>query len=536
MITTGHRYFLYARKSSESEDRQMASIPDQVKEVQRLASELNLDIVEIITESRSAKAPGRPAFDNMLLRIQQGEANGILCWKLNRLARNPVDGGQISWMLQQGAIQHIQCYGRDYKPSDNVLMMQVEFGMANQYVKDLSVDVKRGMRMKAERGWYPSRSLPIGYRHNTQRKSLSQEILPDDNFNTIQELWKLMLSGDYSIADIKQKGDEMHLVGVTGKVLPVKTYRRIFTSKFYCGYFNWKDAHGVMNEYKGKHKAMVSLAEYKKVQKMLTGRTNPYRTCDHDFLFKGILKCGECGCSVTPEQKRHTWCDKCQRKFSCLHRDDCPRCHTPLGNFKIFEGVYYRCTKKRGPCSQRYVSEKQLREQYRKAIQNITIPEDFHAMALEILRNFKQKSKGGEKQKLETLRHQKSKLETRLKNLTLMRADGEISSEELKAVKDEIVLQIQEKELLIAEIQKDEIDWEKHAQEYASIGCDALETYDSGVISEVKKVLQQIGSNHTLLDQKAHFIRVKPLLVIKKDHQAYLAKKARVEPQNPLEK
>ena len=78
----------------------------------------------------------------MLQKIHSGEVNAILCWKLNRLARNPVDGGQISWMLQNNIIEHIQCFGRDYKPTDNVLMMQVEFGMANQYVKELSVDVK----------------------------------------------------------------------------------------------------------------------------------------------------------------------------------------------------------------------------------------------------------------------------------------------------------------------------------------------------------------------------------------------------------
>ena len=44
----------------------------------------------------------------MINRISQGEANGILTWKLNRLARNPVEGGQISWMLQNQMIKHIQ--------------------------------------------------------------------------------------------------------------------------------------------------------------------------------------------------------------------------------------------------------------------------------------------------------------------------------------------------------------------------------------------------------------------------------------------
>jgi DNA invertase Pin-like site-specific DNA recombinase len=102
------KYFLYVRRSQDSEDRQMASLDDQKKEMFRLADQLGLNVVDVIDESQSAKKPGRPKFNKMIERIHAGEANGILCWKINRLARNPVDGGQISWLLQTGVIQHIQ--------------------------------------------------------------------------------------------------------------------------------------------------------------------------------------------------------------------------------------------------------------------------------------------------------------------------------------------------------------------------------------------------------------------------------------------
>src|SRR3989344_4766823 len=101
------KYFVYARKSSESEDRQMASIDDQINELKKIAEENDLNVIDILSESKSAKNPaGRAVFNQMLERIHRGEAQGIICWKLNRLARNPIDGGQISWMVQQGAIQH----------------------------------------------------------------------------------------------------------------------------------------------------------------------------------------------------------------------------------------------------------------------------------------------------------------------------------------------------------------------------------------------------------------------------------------------
>ena len=98
----------------------------------------------------------------MIERITKGEASGIIAWKVNRLARNPVDGGTISWMLQQGVVKHIQTYGRSYYPEDNVLMMAVELGMANQYVRDLSIDTKRGIRTREESG-LPNGVASIGF-------------------------------------------------------------------------------------------------------------------------------------------------------------------------------------------------------------------------------------------------------------------------------------------------------------------------------------------------------------------------------------
>eukprot|EP00825_Cyclidium_porcatum_P049897 TRINITY_DN872_c0_g1_i3.p1 TRINITY_DN872_c0_g1~~TRINITY_DN872_c0_g1_i3.p1 ORF type:complete len:258 (+),score=38.68 TRINITY_DN872_c0_g1_i3:441-1214(+) len=236
------KYFLYARKSSESEDRQMASIDDQIAEAKKLVERYNIKVVDIISESKSAKEPGRIGFNTMLKRIQKGEAQGILTWKLNRLARNPIDGGQISWMLQKNIIKHIQTFERDYNPSDNVLLMQVEFGMANQYVKDLSIDVKRGMRQKAERGWFPSTTLPIGYAHNTAYSlGVDSEIkINKEQFDILRKLWKLLLTGKYSIADLKRKGDAMGLKTVSYTHLTLPTICSVQISVVAVSYNNKK--------------------------------------------------------------------------------------------------------------------------------------------------------------------------------------------------------------------------------------------------------------------------------------------------------
>src|SRR3990167_7365599 len=100
------KYFIYARKSSESEDRQVLSNPSQIAELKELAKKLNLDVIESpYKEAQSAKEPGRPMFNELMRRVLAGEAQGIICWKLDRLARNPIDGGSVIWAIKQNGIE-----------------------------------------------------------------------------------------------------------------------------------------------------------------------------------------------------------------------------------------------------------------------------------------------------------------------------------------------------------------------------------------------------------------------------------------------
>src|SRR5688572_24566827 len=121
------RYVLYARKSSESEDRQIQSIEDQLRVLREFATERQLNVIEEITESKSTKAPGqRPGFDRLVKMVEKGQADAILCWSVNRMTRNPVDGGKLSWLLQKRVLLAIQTPEKVYLPEDNVLLFSVE--------------------------------------------------------------------------------------------------------------------------------------------------------------------------------------------------------------------------------------------------------------------------------------------------------------------------------------------------------------------------------------------------------------------------
>ncbi|MEI7580082.1 MAG: recombinase family protein, partial [bacterium] len=194
---TNNRYFIYARKSSESEDRQVASISAQVEVMTDVASELGLKIVDVRSESSSGFHVGRKVFNEMIERINNGEADGIIVWKLSRLSRNPDDAGKIMGMLQRHEIKHIRTVDRNWLPEDNVMMMYVEFGVTNQFSRDLSDDTTRGLVKKAERGWCPKSSLPLGYMHSPFKKVGEEEIQPDpERFEIVSKALRKVATGE----------------------------------------------------------------------------------------------------------------------------------------------------------------------------------------------------------------------------------------------------------------------------------------------------------------------------------------------------
>jgi site-specific DNA recombinase len=180
------KHFIYSRKSSEDDDRQALSIIAQITELGTLAFSNDLSIVDTLTESKSAKEPGRAVFNDMLRRIEKGEANAILTWKLDRLARNFDDGGRIIGMLQRGIIQEIRTFERTYLPTDNVLLIAMEFGMANQYVRDLAVNIRRGIREKVRRGIMNGKA-PIGYFNEPRLRTIERNPKTFPNLKRIFE-------------------------------------------------------------------------------------------------------------------------------------------------------------------------------------------------------------------------------------------------------------------------------------------------------------------------------------------------------------
>lgn len=321
------RYFMYCRKSSESEDRQILSIESQRNELRRaFADDPNIKIVGAYDEAFSAKSPGRPLFDEMMARIERGEADGIVAWHPDRLARNSVDGGRIIWFLDRKLIKDLRfaTYTFENNPQGK-FMLSIFLGQSKYYVDALSENVKRGNRTKVEKGWRPNMA-PIGYLNCPETRTI---LVDSERFPFIRRMFELMLSGTFSPRKLHELArTEWGLRTVKrkklgGKPLSLSGIYRILTNPFYAGVLLWNG-----QIYPGKHEPVVSPEEFEFVQKLL-GRPHKARPQKKVFAFTGMIRCGACGLAVTAEDKvnRH---GSHYTYYHCTRRNiDTPRCRQP---------------------------------------------------------------------------------------------------------------------------------------------------------------------------------------------------------------
>jgi site-specific DNA recombinase len=480
----GVKYFLYARKSTEDKKRQIQSIPDQINKLKQLAKDFDLRIIGEFQESKSAMKPNnRPMFNEMLERIEKREADGVLCWDLSRLSRNPVDSGKLSWLSQQGIIKSIQTATREYLPDDNVILFNVETGGANQYILDLRKNVMRGTISKAEKGWSPNLA-PLGYLNKTVENTEEKIIASDpDRFPLIRKMWDLMLTGAYTPPQIleianKEWGFRTRRTKSQGdKELSRSGIYKIFTNLFYTGAFEY---FGKL--YAGKHEPLVTMEEYDRVQ-VLLGRKGRPRPQKHEFAFTGVIRCAECGCLYTAENKK---------KFI-----------KSTGEVRQYN--YYHCTRRRKDyaCPQRgAVKEEDLMGQIEQVLEKYTILPEFRDWALAIL-NQKNDSEIEARSKIhETQCASLLKTQRELDNLTKMRYRDLIDDDQF--VKDRDLLQAQINEL------KDKLratearaeQWLELTEQTFNFATYARKAFVTGDLQTRKEILMAIGKNQIISDGK----------------------------------
>ena len=347
-------YFLYVRKSTDVEDKQVLSIAAQITELKEFAARMGVHIVEVIIEKQTAKKPGRKKFNKMLERIEAGEANGILAWMPDRLSRNSIDSGKIIYMLDEHVLIDLKFphFWFENTPQGKYMLAN-EFNASKQYVDNLSLNTKRGLRQMVRDGRYP-RGAPLGYYNDLRTKTIKVD---RKTAPIVRQAFELYARGDKRLDEI---ADFLYANGIhtkRGMIRGKKTtgnkphsrtrVTRMLANPFYYGHFRYL---GEIHE--GNHTGIISKRLFDKVQIVLERRGKPTRKANDPLPLCGSVYCS-CGMMFTAEVRV-----KRQKN----------------GNVHTY--TYYRCTRKSKTviCREPHIRAEALDKQVSALLQSYAMP------------------------------------------------------------------------------------------------------------------------------------------------------------------
>jgi site-specific DNA recombinase len=347
------KYVLYARKSTEQDEKQALSIDSQVKEMLQIAERENLEIVDIRREAHSAKDSGqRPVFKEILEDLRRERFNGIIVWHPDRLSRNAGDLGSLVDLMDQRSLVQIRTHGQTFTntPSEKFLLM-ILCSQAKLENDNKSINVKRGLKTRVEMGLWPA-PAPTGYLKEKRTDRKCECFIDPDRGHVIKQMFEKVAYEKWSGRKIYHwlKFDLNFKTAGGNKNLSLGNIYRILESPFYYGVFEYPLKSG--NWYQGKHKSLITKELYDEVQKQLKGSELKTRQ-EKEFAFTKLMKCGLCGSGICADEK-----------------------YKKLKNGTINSHIYYGCTKVRDKnCNCGYIREDDLIEQFTKLIDEINLNE-----------------------------------------------------------------------------------------------------------------------------------------------------------------
>jgi site-specific DNA recombinase len=344
------KYCLYARKSTESEERQVLSIDSQIKEMLQLADREGLEIVDLKRESHSAKETGtRPIFNEIVEGLRAGKYNGILTWAPDRISRNAGDLGKIVDLMDSGGLQEIRTYSQSFRNNPNEKFLLMILGSQAKLENDnRGVNVKRGLRARCEMGLHPG-VAPVGYsnaklldkRCHSDIDPLRSPIIKQMFEKVAYEKWSGRKLYHWLKFDINFKSRR-------NKNMTLSSVYVVLQNPFYYGVFEYPGKSG--NWYDGRHEPLISKELFDKAQEQLK-RDRILRTDIKEFAFTKLMICGACGSGISAEEKFKKLKDGTSNRY-----------------------VYYGCTRSKDKnCKNGYVREEELIAQTAKIMDRIDL-------------------------------------------------------------------------------------------------------------------------------------------------------------------
>lgn len=185
--------------------------------------------------------------------------------------------------------------------SSQLMVYQMYIMMAESYTNSISDNVRRSFERMRQKGKITG-TAPIGYLNKNDGRGKTDIILDHDRAFLVKRIFEEYATGLYSMQEIRKKTIEWGLKNKTKSdtYLSVSQIEQILKNPFYYGVARYKG-----QEYKHIYPKLIDKELFEKCDDVRNGRhRNRSNTTKTDFIFKGMIKCKNCGCTVTPELKK----------------------------------------------------------------------------------------------------------------------------------------------------------------------------------------------------------------------------------------
>lgn len=478
---------IYARKSSESDDRQVLSLSSQIEWARAVCVKLGVSAPLVLEEAMSAKTPGRPVFGQLMDLIQRGAVDTVVCWKADRLARNALDGGAIIYTLEAKKLTQIVTADRLYTgDGDSVLMLNMELGLSAKYSKDLAKNIRRGIDEKLRRGEWSGKA-PLGYR-NVRESADHGKIETDPEMAlVIKELFRLAASGTVSLSKLaaltrdpwrlrltKRRG------GVERVGLPPSCLHRILTNPFYYGAMRYRGQLHV-----GTHEPLVSHDLFDAVQTAFAGRrTLSERPKRKAFALAGLIRCASCGRRLSGVEK----VKRSGRRYT-----------------------YYVCSKhQKGACAQRPVTEGAVLATLRLSLRKLSITKPDLGIVERVLAERERtwaKRADGQRERLEARRAGVGKQRARLLDLLV---SGTVAESDYDRKARELAEEEARATLALRALDANPADELEPVRAFFRGLVDLPESFDAGEAGERRALVRSVGLELEAADEELRVHATQP--------------------------
>ena len=322
--TKSFRVGLYMRLSREDGDKEeSSSVTNQREMLKRYCQEQdNFFIVkEYVDDGYTGTNFDRPGFKQMIEDIEAGIIDTVITKDLSRLGRERLGVGHYTEIyFPEHNVRYIALLDNIDTYMDAGMNDMAPFkGVINDmYVRDISKKIRSSLIERKKAGNFLGVTAPYGYKKDPSNKF--HLVINEKEAEVVKRVFRLYLEGNglTRIAQILTKDGvpvpgESRNIGKTRKTALYSswkqtTIRRILDNRVYLGELvqfkrrkiNYKSKRRITvpeeERYicKGTHEAIIDEEDFDTVQNILK-KNKSFKGTKHDYLFKGLLYCAECG-------------------------------------------------------------------------------------------------------------------------------------------------------------------------------------------------------------------------------------------------